>query len=93
MVSSMVFTASEAGSSDDEAPGQSNTWCPLLEAVYERFLGHVPLQQGCFVAVVPLRASWTPVARASTDRFFTFCDVHLAQERDSQSMCLQRRHG
>ena len=33
-----------------------------------------------------------PVARASTDCFFTFCDVHLEHERDLQATCLQRRH-
>ena len=33
-----------------------------------------------------------PVARASTDQFFTLCDVHLEHERVSQATCLQRRH-
>ena len=45
------------------------------------------LLQSCHFAVFP-----NPLARSSTDRFFTFCHEHVAQERDSQAERLQRRH-
>ena len=34
-----------------------------------------------------------PVARSSTDEFFTLCDAHLEHERMAQAASLQRRHG
>ena len=45
------------------------------------------LSQSCHFAVFV-----NPLARSSTDLFFTLCDVHLEQERTPQAVCLQRRH-
>ena len=59
-------TASDGFSSYEELPGKSNMWCPLLEAValpqHRRVFGdeHVPQQQGCSVAIVPLSALREP---------------------------------
>ena len=52
-----------------------------------RFLGEVllPPQQGCLVAVVPLRAVRESRCACVLHRYFTFCDVHLAQQRDLQA--------
>ena len=97
-VSTAASTASDAGYTDDFAPGQSNMWCPLLEEVYHCSIGgdtamimccggKAALSQSCHFCVFV-----NPVARVSTDHFFTFCDEHLAQERDSQAECLRRRH-
>ena len=59
-------TASEDISSDEEVPGQSNMWCPLLDAAYHHSIGGffgdecVPQQQGSPVTVLPLRALREP---------------------------------
>ena len=45
------------------------------------------LSQSCHLTLIV-----NPVARLSTDEFFTMCDVHLEHERTSQTACLQRRH-
>ena len=93
-----VPTAREADSFDDEVPGQSIMWCLLLEAAFHHSFGgflamcmchrsKAALSQSCHLALFV-----NAVARASTDRFFTFCDVHLARECDSQATCLRRRH-
>ena len=89
--------AGGADSSDDELPGHSNMWCPLLEVAYHSigaFLAmntchssKATLSQSCHVALFV-----NLVARSSTDEFFTLCDVHLEHERTSQAACLQRRH-
>ena len=57
---------------------------------HRRVLGDelVPaLSQSCHFAVFV-----NPVARSSTDDFFTLCEVHLEHERTTQAACLQRRH-
>ena len=45
------------------------------------------LSQSCHFAVFV-----NPVARSSTDEFFTVCDAHLEHERMAQATSLQRRH-
>ena len=83
---------------DEKLAGQSNMWCPLPEAVYHHSIGgslamsmchssKAALSQPCHFAVFV-----NPVARSSTDQFFTLCDVHLEHERVSQAARLQRRH-
>ena len=79
--------------------GQSNMWCPLLEAAYQHCIGgflavstchssKAALSQSCHLALFV-----DPVARSSTDQFFTLCDVHLDHQGVSQAPRLQRRHG
>ena len=88
------FTASEAEASE----GRSNMWCPPLEAAYHHSIGGFLTGCMCHRNKAAVSQSWhfalfvNRVARASTDRFFTFCDVHLAQEHDFQATWLQRRH-
>ena len=88
-VSLSAWTAIEAGSSDDEELGQSNTWCPLLEATDHYSIGGHMAMCMCHRSKTALSPSChfvvfvNPVAHASTDRFFTFCDEHLTQECDS----------
>ena len=89
------LSASEEVSSDEELQGQSNMWCPLLEAAYHSIGGYLAmstchsskaaLSQSCHFALFV-----SPVARSSTKQFFTLCDVHLEHERASQEACLQR---
>ena len=72
-------------------------WCPLLEVACHHSIGvflamgmwhgsKAALSQSCHLALFV-----NPVARSSTDEFFTVC-VHLEHERVSQAACLQRRH-
>ena len=88
-----AVTAFEAGSSDDEELGQSNTWCPLLEATDHYSIGGHMAMCMCHRSKAALSPSChfvvfvNPVAHASTDRFFTFCVVYLEHERVSQATC------
>ena len=85
-VSSTVQAASEAGSSDHQAPGQSNMWCSL--SVRQCATTALAVSWPCVCACHRSKAAFSQschfalfvkaVARASTDCFFTFCDVHLA---------------
>ena len=92
------LTGSEADFPDDEVPGQSNMCCPLLEAAYHHSIGSCLDLSPCHRSRSALSQSCqftlfvSTFARASTDPFFTLCDVQLEHERTSQAACLQRRH-
>ena len=89
--------ASDGFSSDEELPGQSNMWCALLEAAYHHSIGAFLAMNMCHTSKAALSQPChfalfaTPVARSSTDEFFTLCDVHLEHQRTSQAACLQRQ--
>ena len=54
-------------------------------------VGHAPQQQGCsFSKSCHFALFVNPVARSSTDEFFTLCGAHL-HERTAQAASLQRR--
>ena len=62
---------------------QTRRWCPLLEAAYHHRIGGFLAMRNCHRCKAALSQSChfalfvNPVARASTDQFFTLCDVHL----------------
>ena len=91
-------SVSEEVSSDEELPGQSDMWCPLLEAAYHHSIGGYLAMNMCHGSMAALSQTChfalcvNPVARASTDLFFTLCDMHLEHERVSQEACMQRRY-
>ena len=91
-------SAQAVPTSDEDLLGHSNMWCPLLEAAYHHSTGALlalnmchsskaALSQSCHFAVFV-----NPVARSSTDEFYTLCDAHLERERMAQAASLQRRH-
>ena len=82
--------ADDDASSDEELPGHSNMWCPLLEAAYHHSIGAMLALSMCYSSKAALSQSChfavfvNPVARSSTDEFFTLCDAHpimLIEER------------
>ena len=91
-------SASEEVSSDEELPGQSKKWCPLLEPAYHHSIGGYLAMSMCHSSKAALSQSChfslfvNPVARSSTDQRLTLCDVHPEHERVSQAAFLQRKH-
>ena len=73
-------------------------WCPLLEAAYHHSIGALLAMNTCHSSKAALSQSchfavfMNPVARSSTNEFFTLCDVHMEHERTALVTCLQRRH-
>ena len=69
-----------------------------LEAAYHHSIGAFLAMNMCRSSKAAVSQSChfalfvNPVARSSTDEFFTLCDVHLEHERTSQAACLQRRY-
>ena len=90
--------ASDDASSDEDLPGHSNMWCSLLEAAYHHSIGELLAMNMCHSSKAAPSQSChfavfvNPVARSSTHKFFTSCDVQLQHERTAQAACLQRRH-
>ena len=90
----LARAVSTAGSADDddassgeEFPGHPNMWCPLLEAAYHHRIGALLALNVCHSSKAARSQSChfgvfvSPVARSSTEEFFTLCDAHLEKRR------------